>query len=172
MPAPDRKPTMPTPTDPVETMLAHNAWANRQMIEACAAISDAQLDREFPMGLGTLRKTMTHILGAMRGWTDVLAKQPARERLETNAPIGVREWRELVDPTASELRAAAHSGPMDEVLHAERAGQSYAFVRSHVVVHITTHGAHHRAQCLNMLRQLGVADLPPSSGMQWAMSDG
>jgi uncharacterized damage-inducible protein DinB len=30
-----------------------------------------------------------------------------------------------------------------------------------------THGMHHRAQCLNMLRRLGVQPLPPSSVAEW-----
>jgi uncharacterized damage-inducible protein DinB len=36
-----------------------------------------------------------------------------------------------------------------------------------VLTHVTTHGMHHRAQCLNMLRQLGVTPLPPSSVTEW-----
>jgi uncharacterized damage-inducible protein DinB len=161
----------PTPAhDPARVLLDHNEWANRLLIEACAPLTDQQLDHPFEMGLGTLRKTITHTFGAIRGWTDLLAKQPSRERLETTAPIGMAEWRVLVETTASELKAAAFCGPMDEVLHTERAGKSYSFVRSHVIVHITTHGVHHRAQCLNMLRQLGITDLPANSGMQWSMA--
>ncbi len=160
------------PSDPVATMLAHNAWANRHLIEACAALTDEQLDREFPMGLGTLRRTVTHIIGAMRGWTDLLAKRPARDRLENHAPVGPAEWQTLHDEAAADMAEHALAGPIDEVLTAERAGKSYSFVRSHVLVHVTTHGVHHRAQCLNMLRQLGVTDLPPNSGMTWAMTDG
>jgi uncharacterized damage-inducible protein DinB len=32
---------------------------------------------------------------------------------------------------------------------------------------VTTHAMHHRAQCLNMLRHLGVTPLPPSSVAEW-----
>lgn len=163
---------MPAPTDPVGTMLAHNAWANDHLIEACARLTDAQLDHEFPMGLGTLRRSITHIIGAMRGWTDLLAKRPARDRIENGAPAGPAEWRTLHADAARDLAEHALSGPLDEVLTAERGGKSYSFVRSHVLVHVTTHGVHHRAQCLNMLRHLGVTDLPPNSGMTWAMTGG
>ncbi|MBL8764094.1 MAG: DinB family protein [Phycisphaerae bacterium] len=34
--------------------------------------------------------------------------------------------------------------------------KTYTFTRGAVIVHLTTHGYHHRAQCLNMLRQLGA----------------
>jgi uncharacterized damage-inducible protein DinB len=152
-------------------MLEHNAWANRQLVDALAPLTDEQLDEPFEMGLGSLRATVTHVFGAMRGWTDLLAGAPARERLESSARIGVSEWRELCRTTADELRAAAFSGPMDQILTAERGGKSYAFVRSHVIVHVTTHGVHHRAQWLNMLRRLGVAELPPNSGMTWSLAN-
>jgi uncharacterized damage-inducible protein DinB len=39
--------------------------------------------------------------------------------------------------------------------------------RGAVLAHVTTHGTHHRAQCLNMLRRLGVNPLPPSSVAEW-----
>jgi uncharacterized damage-inducible protein DinB len=39
-------------------------------------------------------------------------------------------------------------------------------------MHVATHGMHHRAQCLNMLRQLGVNPLPPISVLEWILSTG
>jgi uncharacterized damage-inducible protein DinB len=48
-----------------------------------------------------------------------------------------------------------------------RAGKTFSFPRVGVLVHVTTHGMHHRAQCLNMLRHLGVTPLPPSSVAEW-----
>jgi uncharacterized damage-inducible protein DinB len=36
-----------------------------------------------------------------------------------------------------------------------------------ILTHATTHGMHHRAQCLNMLRHLGVTPLPQSSVIEW-----
>lgn len=157
------------PTDPNEVLLAHNAWANAGLIEVCRPLSPDLLDRTFEMGLGTIRATVTHTLGAMRAWTDFLAKRPQRERLESSPTIGPAEWAEMMPGLDRDLREAALSGPMNEVISAERGGRSYSFVRSHVIVHVTTHGVHHRAQCLNMLRHLGVPALPKSSGMEWGM---
>ncbi|RMH26245.1 MAG: hypothetical protein D6693_07555 [Planctomycetota bacterium] len=39
-----------------------------------------------------------------------------------------------------------------------------------MVTHVCTHGMHHRAQCLNMLRRLGVETLPPSSVVEWMLT--
>ena len=41
--------------------------------------------------------------------------------------------------------------------------------RSAALLHVLTHGMHHRAQCLNMLRQLGVSPLPLSAVVEWML---
>jgi uncharacterized damage-inducible protein DinB len=163
MPKPDY------PTDAIEALLAHNGWANEKLVEACVPLSGAQLDTPFEMGLGSIRATVTHIFGAMRSWTDFLAKSAPRERLESSSEIGPIQWAAMLPELDRELRGAAISGPMDELLTTDRGGKAYSFVRSHVIMHVTTHGVHHRAQCQNMLRHLGVSDLPRSSGMHWGM---
>jgi uncharacterized damage-inducible protein DinB len=56
------------------------------------------------------------------------------------------------------------------VTRVTRAGQTIRLTRAAVFAQITTHGMHHRAQCLNMLRQLGVTPLPPSSVAEWTFS--
>jgi uncharacterized damage-inducible protein DinB len=49
----------------LEKILGHNHWANLQMIEACAALSDAQLDAE-PQSVtrGSIRLTLLHIVAS------------------------------------------------------------------------------------------------------------
>ena len=39
-----------------------------------------------------------------------------------------------------------------------------------MITHIATHGMHHRAQCLNMLKHLGVNPLPKSSVAEWTLA--
>ena len=59
-------------TDPAAVLLDFEHWATHRMLDACAGLTDDQLDREFEMGLGTLRKNLVHNTGAMIGWTSVL----------------------------------------------------------------------------------------------------
>jgi uncharacterized damage-inducible protein DinB len=155
-------------SDPVQILLAHNHWATRNVLDACAKLTDAQLDREFEMGLKTLRATMTHVLGAMRGWGDLLAQrdQP-RQRLEAQGPFTPVQLLELLDEIGADILASIENKPLDEQLSGERAGKTYTFTRGAVITHVTTHAMHHRAQAINMLRHLGVDPLPPSSVMEW-----
>ena len=46
----------------------YGAWANACVWDTAADLNDAQMDRAFEMGEGSLRKTLTHIYGAERAW--------------------------------------------------------------------------------------------------------
>ena len=63
----------------------------------------------------------------------------------------------------SDIRHSADHNPVTEVLSGARGGRAYSFTRGAILTHVMTHGMHHRAQCLNMLRQLAVEPLPSSS---------
>ncbi len=163
---------MPT-SNPADILLAHNTWANRNLIDACAGLTTEQFNQRFEMGPGSLHDCIAHICGAQRGWADMLAGHEIRDRIETGGPYTADQLRTLLDDTATELADALAAHPLDGIASAERGGRSYSFARGGVLTHVTTHGMHHRAQCLNMLRQLGVDPLPSSSVVEWMlMADG
>lgn len=158
---------MPT-SDPIEILLAQNRWATRNLIEACATLPSDQLHRRFEMGPGSLHDTITHVLAAMQGWGDMLAGREQRPRLEGEKRTP-KELLELLDEISDDLEASAGAHPTDELVTGSRGGKSYTFTRGGVLTHVTTHGMHHRAQCLNMLRSLGVDPLPPSAVVEWML---
>jgi uncharacterized damage-inducible protein DinB len=159
---------MPT-SDPVEILLQQNRWATRNLLATCAQLPAEQFHQWFEMGRGSLHDNVTHILAAMRGWGDLLAGREQRERLEEGGQRSPEELLTLLEELADDLEASARAHPADEVITGSRGGRSYAFTRGGVLVHVTTHGMHHRAQCLNMLRQLGVDPLPPSAVVEWIL---
>jgi uncharacterized damage-inducible protein DinB len=160
--------TMNAPTNPAEILLAHDRWASRQILDACARLTPEQLHHRFEIGLGSLHDTIVHIIGAMRVWTDVLAMRTPRAWIDEAPRRTPAELRVLHDEAASELAAAAFSGPMDQPLQRERQGVVHTYSRAVILTHVTTHGMHHRAQALNMLRHLGVSPLPQSSVVEWS----
>lgn len=58
-----------------------------------------------------------------------------------------------------------------EVVTGERGGKTWSFTRGAVVTHVTTHGMHHRAQCVNMLRRLGDAGPWKVSVVEWVLTE-
>ena len=155
-------------SNPLDVLLAHNLWANRQLLEACARLTPEQFHQRFEMGPGSLHDTTTHILGAMRGWGDMLAGREQRPRLEGTRRTPA-ELLALLDEIAADIAASAAAHSLDGLVTGSRGGKSYTFARGGVLTHVTTHGMHHRAQCLNMLRHLGVTPLPPSAVVEWML---
>lgn len=157
---------MPT-SNPTDILLAHDQWATRNILEACSGLTPEQFHRRFEMGPGSLHDTTTHILAAMRVWGDLLAGREQRPRLEKSAQRTVPELLLLLNEIAGELADAASKYPLDGTVTRVRDGKTYVFTRGGVITQVTTHGMHHRAQCLNMLRHVGVSPLPASSVVEW-----
>jgi len=161
---------MPT-TDPIAILLAHDKWATQQILNSCAALAPEQFHRRFEMGPGSLHDTTTHILGAMHSWGDLLASREFRPRLE-GTQRSVPALLSLLEEVTVDFAASAKAHPPDGLVTRVRDGKSYTFTRVGVITHVATHGMHHRAQCLNMLRQVGVSPLPQSSVLQWMLAGG
>jgi uncharacterized damage-inducible protein DinB len=158
---------MPT-TDPLQILLKHDRWATKQIMLACAALTPEQFHQKFEIGPGSLHATLTHMLAAMSTWIDTLTGRETPTRIDQD---GSRRTPEqllvLLEQIADALAAQASAKPLDQLVQRSRGGKTFSFPRAGVLVHVATHGMHHRAQCLNMLRHLGVTPLPPSSVAEW-----
>ncbi len=92
----------------------------------------------------------------------------------------VEELSTLLAEAEPDLLGAAHQyrGTLESTVSLEWPGENgeikvYTFTRAAILVHVTTHGFHHRAQCLNMLRRLGApvpgvaVGSPEPSAVDW-----
>lgn len=180
----------PRPSDaalswrPLEVLLRHDHWGTRRVLEVSRELSPEQFRQRFDMGLGSLHEILTHVVGAMRRWADRLTQRPIRPAID-NPPRNVGlpsdykvrtpdEIIALLDPAAAELMSLAdeyqrEGAPLglDSVIEFALDGTHYTTTRGAGLVHVTTHGSHHRAQCLNLLRRLGVTRLPELTVVDW-----
>lgn len=146
---------------PYEIMLGHNLWASRIVLEAAAELDDAAFRRRFEIGPGSLHDTLRHIIGAMFRWSDRIADRDVRPSIEADdRSFTVAELARLLEQAHEELSAVvgettARGGESTPVRFTLPDGQQLRFSRATAIVHVLTHGVHHRAQCLNMLRRLG-----------------
>ncbi len=169
--------------NPLDVLLRHDHWGTRRVLEVCRELSAEQFRQRFDMGPGSLHDTLTHVVGAMRRWADRLIQRPIRPAID-NPPRNVgmpSEYRvrtpdeliSLLDEAAAELAAIAREierpgGPgLFSQIDFALDGTTYRSTRGAALVHVTTHGTHHRAQCLNMLRRLGVSRLPELTVIDW-----
>lgn len=164
---------MSTPTsDPLDVLLAHNHWATQRVLELCRPLSREQFHRSFPIGPGEnggLHATLTHIVGCMRRWADRIAEAPVRPSIEKAhggpAPSAgdgehtVAELSALLNDATDGLRRTidlCKGRGLDTRISMRFGDKTYTFTRGAALAHVLTHGHYHRAQCVNMLRHLGV----------------
>ncbi len=154
--------------EPIKILLTHDRWATQNIIDSCAKLNSSQFHQDFQIGVGTLHHTITHIVEAMLRWSDLLAQCDPRPQLseEERTPGQLSDLHQMATDEFSRL---ALEFPVGELVTGVRGGRSFTFTRGAVVTHVTTHGMHHRAQCLNMLRRLEVEPLPPSSVIEWVL---
>jgi uncharacterized damage-inducible protein DinB len=114
----------------------------------------------------------------MRRWADRIDGPPTelRPSIEGMARRTPAELLSLLEAAESGLAASAdraRARGLGTEFEVPLAGKTHRFTLGAALVHVTTHGMHHRAQCLNMLRHLsapGISDrLPEIDPLDWQL---
>jgi uncharacterized damage-inducible protein DinB len=142
---------------------AYGDWGTQRLLTTAKDLSDVQLDQDFEIGLGTLRKTLLHIRDAEHWWLDNWTRGP--ESSFPNSPP-TTSWQgvcDLFNGTATlrrEYMASLLDGDLPRAVMARPGGATVLDCRlGESMLQLCCHGTHHRAQAANMLRQLGLT--PP-----------
>ena len=152
-----------------ERLLRYNAWATRVLLDRCRSLTPEQFHQRFDIGPGSLHDALRHVISAMRRWVDRISDRPAGEPIGTAyTPDELLALLDRVDRDLGQVLASvARENRFDELMSVEFTSER--FTRGTAFVHVFTHGVHHRAQALNMLRRLGVADLPELEAWEWEL---
>jgi len=131
-------------------MLEHDAWANREMLQAVRAAPD-------PAALGLL----CHVLAAERLWHARLHgepsplavwPEPSLDLCEAEAEAMPADWRRF-------LAGLDEDGLGREIAYVNSKGEPWRSAVGDVLTHVALHSAHHRGQIAAALRAGGAA--PP-----------
>jgi len=163
----------------VDLLSNHNTFATRRLLEACRALSEEDFKRDFQIGCGSLHRTFLHIIGAMQRWADRIADRPIRPSLEQDP----QRWNavdllDLLRDAAKDLHEVVSHVRREKRLHEimsvhpQGYEQPFTFTRGSAIVHVFTHGVHHRAQALHMLKRLGVQPLPEIDAIDAELAQG
>ena len=135
----------------------HNNWANLRILEACAALSDKQLDTE-PQSVtkGTIRRTLVHLVSSQHSYLRSLTL-PLEQR-QDSVTIEYADLRESVRKSGEALLAFARGEqqPFQSPLQTRDGYLVEAWV---LMVQIINHATEHREQINSMLSALGLT--PP-----------
>ena len=151
----------------------HNHWATRELLDACRPLSQERLHQRFEIGRANLHDTVAHIIGAMTRWAERISDQPVR-RPHVVGRHSIDKLVARLDDASGELERVARkiheTDRLFEVMRVVLAENEYRFTRAAALCHVTTHGMHHRAQVLNMLRQCSVSPLPEIDVIDWELA--
>ena len=138
-------------------LFEHNNWANLQMIQACSALSDEQLDAE-PQSVtkGSIRRTLLHLVSAQQGYLSLLTL-PVEARLDV--PPTFAELQESASTSGEGLLALARDESSRPLKTQLRTTDGYFVEPWVVMLQVINHATEHREQIKSMLSSLGVT--PP-----------
>ncbi len=161
-------------TDTLDILLDHHRWSTHRVLEACVPLSQDQWHKTFAMGVGSLHHTMLHVVRCVQGWTNRVQQIEWPRHAEAHyTRVELMQMNDAsVNALARLISRYRQQGTLDEVAEetfhpADREPVHVRFTRRAAIVHCLVHGTHHRAQALNMLRQLGVAPSPEIDVMDW-----
>lgn len=153
--------------DEVLELFAYNAWANRQLLHAAAALPDELYFRDLKSSHGGIHGTLAHIVWAEHLWLNRwLARPnpavPQGRDLDTLAAVRAR-WEE-VEGERGRFVAGLTEGRLEETVRVKpTAGGEYLHSYGQMFRHFVNHSSYHRGQVVAMMRQVGVT--PPSTDL-------
>jgi uncharacterized damage-inducible protein DinB len=141
----------------------YNAWANRRMLESCAALTPEQFLQDMKSSFASVRDTLAHIYGAEFIWL---------ERWNSRLPNALPKPADFPDLQSIRVRLTE----MDRALQDFAAGLTAEKLSHHLhyrllngtpmsgplgpmLQHLANHSTYHRGQIATLLRQLGTKSI-------------
>jgi uncharacterized damage-inducible protein DinB len=153
--------------DEVLELFAYNAWANRKIFDAAAALPEEDYARDLKSSHGGIHGTLAHIVWAEHLWLNRWLSKPnpaVPQGRDLRTLVQVRSrWEEVEAERGAFLRDLTATRLDDTRVVKPSTGGEYVHSFRQMLRHAVDHSSYHRGQVVTMLRQVGV--VPPSTGL-------
>lgn len=132
-------------------------WAMRRLFDQCRDLTDDQLDQDWGIGVGSIRKSLLHIYDAesfwQANWQTTGSPFPTTPITTSIAELSKR-WLEMSE---KKLDYICRSGQdqLGRSVTVDVGGGPMEYHLSESLLQLSVHGTLHRAQATNMLRSSG-----------------
>lgn len=145
----------------IRLLYDYDAWANRRILDACAALTPEQFTRDMGSSFSSVRDTLAHILGAQWVWLERFQGRspealPAPGQFADLAALRAR-WTEVQHDLLAYVGGLSASDLDRTFEYRTSKGDVFRNVLWQTLQHLANHGSYHRGQVTTMLRQLGAA---------------
>jgi uncharacterized damage-inducible protein DinB len=146
----------------------HNLWANLRLLDACARLTDEQLDASAPGTYGRIRDTLVHLFRAEESYLARLTGQPPENRLRRGEFPGIEALRERARRSGEGLIAVADTVDPAQILQGMYDGEPYELPAIVPLMQAICHATDHRSQIATVLSQISIQ--PPDLSV-WAYDE-
>jgi uncharacterized damage-inducible protein DinB len=148
--------------------IGYSAWATRQLLDACSALTLEQLDRGLGASHSSILRTFSHLYDGERVWLDRLAEDgdwrlPEGPTPEYTFEFLVQAWPELWQGYRQWIDSAADGELTHEFTTFLPSDTHLRGPRWQIVMHVVNHSTLHRGQIVTMLRTLRIQ--PPNTDL-------
>lgn len=141
--------------DTLTTLFRHNLWANLQILERCARLTDEQLEGTLIGTYGSIRDTLQHIVTAERSYFSRISTGQPYRRPENAAPWTVEQMAESLTTSGSGLIEWALKVGAEDAVQVDWEGSPRQVPKSILLTQAINHATEHRAQIMAILTNLG-----------------
>jgi uncharacterized damage-inducible protein DinB len=149
----------------LKILFAYDSWATHTILEACAELTQEEFERPLDIGLGSLERTLSHLVSALVFFVDRFDRCVPRPRLEKDGRTRTAaELLELFAQADQEFSAAItrtiDTHALTDILNWTNTDEGeidpedqipYALALAQMI----DHGIQHRTQAADMLELLG-----------------
>ena len=157
--------------DLLDRLLGHDEWTTGELLRRCAGLTESQMRQQFDVGVGSLHKTLVHMIADVRIWTDLMSIGSTDGATSTWNTLDLASLTDAHVTTYAAFAEVARRVQAENRINDIWADSSddppAAKTFGGVILHVITHNMHHRAQMLNMLSRLGLKDLPEGDLLSW-----
>jgi uncharacterized damage-inducible protein DinB len=153
-------------------MFRYNAWANRELFEACRSLTAEQLDMQIRGISGSVRELLLHIAGGQQ--TFVLRTKGRQHEGELGRHSewpGIETVIHIAASTSEELIAIAEQLEASEEVGLPYQGKTYRYPKRFFLVHAMQHSTEHRTEVKVALAHLGI-ETPDLDGWRYSQAAG
>lgn len=144
------------PTDTLSILFSHNLWANLQLLDACAGLTEEQLAASIPGSRGSIRDTLEHIATSEMGYFTRISTGQRWQRPEDWTPMSLSDMTESLRKTGEGLIEWASKVQAEDVVEIDWDGTPRDVPKTTILTQVINHATEHREQVKATMTELGI----------------
>ncbi|MFN8399916.1 MAG: DinB family protein [Anaerolineales bacterium] len=153
--------------DILDRLIAHDTWTTQQLLNACEALSDDLLDKEFDMDHRSLRETFIHMVENLETWTDLIHERPVQEKQGNSIPELKQRLVNASRDFTNLARQIGRENRFDDSFWDVLDNPPRLKTFGGAIGHVLTHNMHHRAQIMYLMEKVGIRDHIEGDLLSW-----